>query len=92
MTYHNSWIKAALLLSLTFLCAFGAFAGEADIKIPPPQPIKRVQAANRIVPLQNADSLLVIGQSDASRQAGQTGANDDGVVAQRRVSQMTNDQ
>jgi K(+)-stimulated pyrophosphate-energized sodium pump len=35
MTCNNSWIKAASIITLVLLGATGAFAGEADIKIPP---------------------------------------------------------
>src|SRR5205814_1418159 len=56
---------------------------QSDVVIAAPETIERIQAADRIVPLQNADPLLVIGQADASRQTGETGADDDRVVRAR---------
>src|SRR5262245_1173941 len=64
----------------------GAFRGEirycmqSDVIVAPPQAIERVQAADRVVPLEDADSLLVVGESDARRETREAGADDNCVI------------
>src|SRR5262249_15994185 len=55
---------------------------EAHVVVATAEAIKRVQPANRGVPLEDADSLLVVCQSNPGGQTRHASADDDRVVAQ----------
>ena len=65
------------------LCAGFCIVGhsvQADVVVAFPQPVERIQTTNRGMPLKNADILFKVGQAHASRQAGHSGTDDDGVI------------
>ena len=65
------------------LRALGREVGErvqADVVVAAAQAIERVQPADRVVPLENADALVVIRQPNPGGQPGHPRADDDGVV------------
>ena len=55
---------------------------QTDVVVPPAKPVERVQAADRRMPLDDADRLLVVGQPDPGGEAGHAGTDDESVVTQ----------
>ncbi len=53
---------------------------QADVVVAAAEPVERVQPADRVVPLEHADALVVVGQANAGRQPRHAGADDDRVV------------
>ena len=53
---------------------------QTDVVVAIAQPVERVQPADRRVPLENDDALLVMRQAYARRQPRQPGSDDNGVV------------
>ena len=53
---------------------------QADVMIPAAQPIERIQPADGGMPFEQADALFVIGESNAGRESGESGTDNDGVV------------
>jgi hypothetical protein len=69
------------------LGALGCEVGDCvqtNVIIAAAQAIKGVQPADRGVPLENADSLVVIGQANPSRQPRHAGPDDDRIVHEEK--------
>ena len=66
--------------------AFGSFGSEvgqrvqSDVVVAAPEPIERIQPANRIVAFENADALVEVGQANAGSQPRHACANDQRIV------------
>ena len=53
---------------------------QADVVVAAAKTVKRVQSADRVVPLQDADPLIEVCQTDSGRKPRHARADDDGVV------------
>jgi hypothetical protein len=65
------------------LGAFGGDVGEgmqADIVVAAAQAVEGIETADRVVPLDDAHPLIVVGEPDARRQTAHAAADDEGVV------------
>jgi hypothetical protein len=58
---------------------------QPDVVLAPAQAVEAVQAAGRVVALEDADPLAEVRQPDPRRQAGESGADDGDVVLRARI-------